>query len=88
MSETKWTPGPWALEEVMPEDKDWGLCEITASDDSFVATAVIGVANARLIAAGPDMAEALQLFLDNCDNSECMYCEKARAALAKARGQA
>lgn len=62
MSNAKWTPGPWDWEEIAPDDKDWGACEITASDDSFVCTHVMGVANARLISAAPDMAEALERF--------------------------
>lgn len=100
MSETKWTPGPWEVEEIMPEDKDWGMCEITASDDSFVATAVIGLANARLISAAPDMAEALQGFLDHyvamVNSGDWGFwnpedeppVKVACAALAKARGEA
>ena len=67
MSETKWTPGPWEWQELMPEDKDWGMCEITASDDNFVCTAVIGVDNARLISAAPDMAEALKELMSEID---------------------
>lgn len=93
MSETKWTPGPWEWQELMPEDKDWGMCEITASDDNFVCTAVIGVDNARLISAAPDMAEALADLLDYRGGAEHgladeYVVERARAALAKARGQA
>lgn len=102
MSETKWTPGPWEWQELMPEDKDWGMCEITASDDNFVCTAVIGVDNARLISAAPDMAEALQASTKLIDSiliasGEAMietFVQKLaaqigtnRAALAKARGE-
>ena len=39
------------------------------------------------IAAAPDMEAALQAYVDACDNDECEYCIKAKAALAKARGK-
>jgi len=43
-------------------------------------------ANATLIAAAPDLAEALADMLRNVplDNSEAWYCRAAQAALAKA----
>lgn len=49
-------------------------------------------ANANLIAAAPDLRDALQEFLDysegGCNpNLEDVYREKARMALAKAKGQ-
>jgi ABC-type lipoprotein export system ATPase subunit len=61
-----------------------------------VATASGGAdhrdANARLIAAAPELLEALELFanLDRTVNSDlwaidAMYCERARAAIQKAR---
>lgn len=93
MTDVKWTPGPWTCEEVMPDDKDWGMCEITASDDSWVSTAVLGIANAHLISAAPDMHDALAelISLDPMDRNFVPLWRRslvaARAALAKARGE-
>ena len=44
-------------------------------------------ANARLIAAAPDLLEALKVLLDNKDNNEWLTGETAaRAAIKKAEG--
>lgn len=85
MSQTKWTPGPWSISYGY-SDGGGALRQIETADE-IIVDHVYGDENASLIAAAPDMAAALQLFLDSCDNSECMYCEKARAALAKAMGE-
>jgi hypothetical protein len=52
------------------------------------------LANARLIAAAPDLLEALELMLDRFRDTEGSYgqweeeaTENARAAIAKARGE-
>lgn len=44
-------------------------------------------ANMALIAAAPDLYEALTAYVEDCDNHECEFCIRARAALAKARGE-
>ena len=51
---------------------------------------IVMLANARLIAAAPELLEALQSVLDNCLDSEglCAAHAKARAAIAKAKGGA
>jgi hypothetical protein len=56
------TPGPWAWCEISPDDREWGACEVwqDCEADVPVATMVIGTDNARLIAAAPDLLEALQ----------------------------
>ena len=84
------TPGPWAIYVNAPSDivirkmsKDgYELCSI--------ARVSSGYANARLIAAAPELLEALQSVLDNCLDSEglCAAHAKARAAIAKAKGGA
>ena len=64
-------------------------------DRAAMASALLGMtreraAAARLIAAAPELLEALQSVLDNCLDSEglCAAHAKARAAIAKATGGA
>ena len=83
---SKHTPGPWYIDN---------QGHIRAADGKGVATAVYGMrrldcieANSKLIAAAPDMADALQWatkFLgDNFSDSDMPELAKLRAALAKA----
>lgn len=87
------TPGPWTLVgspscyEILGEGKGWGGVLARC------VTAQHGVeqeeANARLIAAAPELLAALDYMLANAEAqgwSEFM-CGQARAAIAKARGQ-
>ncbi len=60
MSDSKWTPGPWSL---------WGKADpsqVIASQSELVAQTVGGndIANARLIAAAPDLYAALERTLN------------------------
>ena len=103
MSDTPWTPGPWGI--------DLDFCVYSGSPEAGHRRDVADVcggkdmpANARLIAAAPDMAEALEWYADQmcegfCDDFQSAgtyhpdmddKCAgcKARAALAKARGAA
>lgn len=100
MSEPKWTKGPWY---VRTEDDDWG-CDTfveTMDDVLFDVRPAKGhswqMANARLIAAAPDMAEALKAAIAISDRNvgdggrtdECQHVyDQCAAALAKARGEA
>jgi hypothetical protein len=75
---SKHTPGPWKL------DRNSVLIPIAPYEwaDAYGGSE----ANARLIAAAPDLLEALQ---DLCDTlGECGMTEKARAAITKAEGEA
>ena len=88
----KHTPGPWkaTCRDMIYKGGDW-------SEDEFLQWEVEGPrapfgrgdffqADAQLIAAAPELLEALQ---DLCDTlGECGMTEKARAAIAKAEGQA
>ena len=96
----KWTPGPWI---VFTSEDGWG-CDTfvgTLTDTLFDVRPWKGPAwqeaNAHLIAAAPDMAEALQAALDISDKyvtddgrtAECQAVyDQCAAALAKARGEA
>ena len=111
MSDTKFTPGPWDIREILAKAIyernirglrncwDWdssGLDdEHPGTRDRFYtyADAVIAVLNenpnlSHLIAAAPDMYEALEMVLrvGRIDDSESRMNQVA-AALAKARGE-
>ena len=104
MSETKWTPGPWSIEcfrtfienvvrilyEISPDQKHDDFCIAIVrpecgGNDSEVE------ANAFLIHAAPDMADALHQWKVAEETGDAVELEAARksrdAALAKARGE-
>jgi hypothetical protein len=93
------TPGPWLTTE---STEHWGRVNVTiqaAFTANDIATAWQGNtetnrANARLIAAAPELLEALeQLYhlIDNAHDGDRVFtfelAQKAKAAIAKARGQ-
>lgn len=115
MSETKFTPGPWEVNPKLYTGQDGGkhgYFEIAANRGMFWIARVLGFsagedieqfkANARLIAAAPDMYEALKKlkseaigFLEYADqathgvtNMRVLqhYIDNAITALAKADG--
>ena len=97
MSKAQYTPGPWTI-TVYPPD-DYGaedLCAYIDGNRKHVAHCMppdgtsteLRDANARLIAAAPELLEALKL-IANAENSalDLAYCKGiARAAIAKATG--
>lgn len=94
MNEKKHTPGTWKVQERKIEGEFVTTTHIVSQDDSHIA--IVGPcnieANARLIAAAPDLLAALTDLVGGCGkegdlfSSEAM--EKARAAIAKAeRGE-
>ena len=89
------TPGPWRMEEFRK-----GSYLVTARNagtarEGIVAQHVPGIANARLIAAAPELLEVIREAVDSADREMskgrkaspglATWLEKARAALAKAR---
>lgn len=90
----KHTPGPWEIangEGVVVYGQPIRTYEVSARDGSFWIAQVqhavhptIGAENAHLIAAAPEMYEALEWITKNCDGPAF---GKAKAALAKARGE-
>ena len=92
---SKHTPGPWEVVELVdgydirsPESR----CRIaTASDPEAVWGAVLREEDACLIAAAPDLLEALEKLVSLIDAGEGTWTleeqQKARAAIAKAKGQ-
>ncbi len=80
------TPGPWQIDEIMHvfhERKD-GRTEYVA----YAADTQAMEPNASLIAAAPDLLEALERLLGCPDECECGCQDMARAAIAKAKGEA
>lgn len=98
---TKHTPGPWAT-EYRATSRGGYAQEIFDSKGELIATAAWypikysvtttttnREANARLIAAAPDLLEAIEEALSHCGASGYLNCgkpatDKLRAAIAKA----
>ena len=87
MSEAKHTPGPWKAHH----DHGWLVVE-SDTGDLYVkvekgSAARKHMADALLIAAAPDLLEALQAFVNHgtCFDEDDM--RKARAAIARAIGK-
>jgi len=89
------TPGPWELigDAIMPDPRrhlpDTMLGIANIQDHGSDRPLAVHRANARLIAAAPDLLEALEALTANYADVEpggSKNVDKARAALAKARG--
>lgn len=82
MSEPKFTPGPWYVDGTfVTNDEDLDICSMGD---------VAWEANAHLIAAAPELYEALRDLIAYCDPTGDYIDDElvwARAALAKARGE-
>ncbi|TLX12106.1 hypothetical protein [Rhizobium sp. MHM7A] len=100
MTESKHTPGPWHVDPKSPEESFFEDVNVLRHDGLAIAVCVHNgdilppepEANARLIAAAPDLLEALKEFAsmpcetDGAEDLEggcCRTC-RARAAIAKA----
>ena len=82
------TPGPLEVEEFRK-----GSYLVTARNagtarEGIVAQHVPGIANARLIAAAPELCEALENLIEFLVHGKknCQAILRAKAALARARG--
>ena len=96
---TKHTPGPWATDEA-DHDEPYQDIKIKAGKHRTVCTVWIDDApvrdfnaeqdaNARLIAAAPELLEALKELMvaaDRVSAEPVTWLGKARAAIAKAEG--
>ena len=95
MSESKHTPAPWFIDSSWgPTDShpDWRAI-VSCFDDGCHRMSVsghIGEANARLIAAAPDLLEALELAVEVIEaTGPAAYHDaerQIRAAITKAKG--
>jgi hypothetical protein len=85
------TPGPWKIEENL----DQGNIDIRSDDiyRFYIAEVWGGMdahkANAHLIAAAPDLLEALEALVKQAEGHKAVgvYWDEARAAIAKAKGE-
>jgi len=98
MNETKFTKGPWSIEydqwNSLEQPRDVWACIIAPDPNDAVPWFVANVlccaessANASLIAAAPEMYEALDFVSAHLTNDPLAAHERIRAALAKARGE-
>lgn len=96
MSEAKHTPGPWATDED-DHDAPYQNINIEAGKHHTICTVWIDdapvrdfnaeqQANARLIAAAPELLEFVKEWLGRQGTDENYMVAKARAAIAKATG--
>lgn len=102
---SKHTPGPWSYRKV-PRKQEWeintkrcpnsgcvswtGMAVVFGCDDDPKMGKVVGEANARLIAAAPDLLEALKEILYYIGDRKVAThgaMHRARAAIAKATGE-
>lgn len=95
MNEAKYTKGPWYVEEDMIATDDLEIAFLGALGGYM--TREMREANGRLIAAAPELLEALQWAKDqgwlrysrHLPNQNAQFCDgvdKALAAIAKATG--
>ena len=92
MSETKHTPGPWVVKSARSGfyiESQFDVI-VDSLDEFGRYGAIDDEANARLIAAAPELLEALEGCIDLMDNGGTWSLEDqaaARAAIAKAKGE-
>jgi hypothetical protein len=90
----KHTPGPWHIEREDSPDAEWSRRFPTIIADEYEVVGNEGfygdletdMANARLIAAAPDLLEALEFVIRGVPDT-WEGVQKARAAIAKATGE-
>ena len=92
-TENKHTPGPWVVvtDDTAAQVKGFPCIH----SDNYIVVGVEGMygdietdyANARLIAAAPDLLEALEMALVWLDYEGKYDVQGIRASIAKARGQ-
>lgn len=102
---SKHTPGEWFIEKELPTEHPgiesnvfgkffsvviWGDSEDTNDDGGIRGrTPEEAMANARLIAAAPDLLEALETLLKQAEKQGAVgiYWDEAKSAIAKAKGE-
>ena len=92
--ETKHTPGPWMFDATLKGDGSFGGSYIVSNNAkrTWPLAEVYSEDNARLIAAAPELLEALMDALKDLEalsqwDNASACARKARAAIAKATGK-
>jgi uncharacterized membrane-anchored protein len=76
------TPGTWTVDRNMIETKDGQvIAQVSYEQDGYVR------ANAALMAAAPELLDALKIMLEVAMNDITEECDIARAAIARAEGR-
>ena len=87
--QSSFTPGPWAIYVNAPSDVVIRKMSKDGYELCAIARVSSGYANARLIAAAPELLEALTLLVAGIENSVSktyIPLVRANAAIAKATG--
>ncbi len=85
----KHTPGPWRAEErEVVTYLGHPIAEVLDTAEGLEGSDAEADANARLIAAAPDLVAALEMILAGVDSGQLMQqsIDQARAAVVKAKG--
>ena len=96
--ESKHTPTPWKIERsgmyLTIQTNSWTIAEVFRSDYDSATVIQTQEANAKLIAAAPDLLEALLWYVENDDTDDTPHNEfylnglqRAKDAIAKATGE-
>jgi hypothetical protein len=87
----KHTPGPWRVNKHNPFRVAAGHNLAIADTSELAAEPEECHANARLIAAAPELLHCLKVILDHADGDEMLeaqlHLDFVRAAIAKAEGE-
>jgi len=93
-TKSKYTKGPWRLcaienghRGISSDDGKWWSFAKVAVETCNVSDGV-GIANANLIVAAPELLEALEQLVKQAERHEAVgiWYDEARAAIAKAKG--
>lgn len=91
----QWTPGPWSVTLCHTGEKCWcrtisiaGREESDALEDCVIPSGAVSKRDAHLIAAAPELYEALETLVSfaGAKTVSSLAWHQARRALAKARG--
>lgn len=97
-----WTPGPWEVGQHPAMTTGWIIRPVLFGSQAYALPqhegghiVIRNEANARMIAAAPDLAEACRMLVESYDAETGAYAlgrlyearDAARLALSKARGE-